>query len=130
LSMLEEQLELDTNVVEWWQELSHLGITQRLTRFFEEVLLREVDVPIVVFVDEIDTTLSLDFTDDFFAAIRYFYNARSLSKGLQRLSFVLIGVATPGDLIRDPQRTPFNVGHRVDLADFSFNEALPLAAGL
>jgi hypothetical protein len=48
----------------------------------------------------------------------------------QRLSFVLIGVATPSDLISDPQRTPFNIGQRVDLTDFTFEEALPLANGL
>jgi hypothetical protein len=48
----------------------------------------------------------------------------------QRLSFVLIGVATPSDLIRDPQRTPFNIGQRVDLTDFTYVEAMPLADGL
>jgi WD40 repeat protein len=129
LSMIEEQLDLETNAVTWWRERAHLGVTQRLTLFLEEVLLSEVDAPVVVFVDEIDTTLSLTFTDDFFAAIRYFYNARALSKDVRRLSFVLIGVATPGDLIRDPQRTPFNIGQRVDLTDFTLEEALPLATG-
>ena len=130
LSMIEEQLDLLTDGVKWWREHAHLGVTQRLTMFFEDVLLKEVNTPVVVFVDEIDTTLSLNFTDDFFAAIRYFYNARAVSSDVQRLSFVLIGVATPSDLIRDPQRTPFNVGQRVDLTDFTLEEALPLAAGL
>jgi len=32
--------------------------------------------------------------------------------------------------VRDPQRTPFNIGQRVEMTDFSFDEALPLAAGL
>lgn len=130
LSMIEEQLDLATDVVSWWQQRVHLGMTQRLTMFFEEVLLKEISAPVVIFVDEIDTTLSLSFTDDFFAAIRYFYNARALSADVRRLSFVLIGVATPGDLIRDPQRTPFNIGQRVDLTDFTIEEALPLAVGL
>jgi len=130
LSMIEEQLGLETDAVDWWRARAHLGVTQRLTVFFEEVMLKEASAPVVVFVDEIDTTLSLTFTDDFFAAIRYFYNARAISKEVRRLSFVLIGVATPGDLIRDPQRTPFNIGQRVDLTDFTLEESLPLAAGL
>lgn len=130
LSIIEETLALDTDVVEWWQKREHLGFTQRLTQFFQRVLLVEVTSPVVIFVDEIDTTLSLDFTDDFFAAIRYLYNARSQMSDLQRLSFVLIGVATPGDLIRDPKRTPFNIGQRLDLTDFNWSEALPLADGL
>jgi WD40 repeat protein len=130
LTLIEDQLMLDTDVLSWWQANAHLGITLRLTQFFQDIILEEMPNPIVVFVDEIDTTLSLSFTDDFFAAIRYFYLARARQPAFHRLSFVLIGVATPSDLIRDPQRTPFNIGQRVDLTDFSFEEALPLAQGL
>ncbi|MDF5721613.1 MAG: CHASE2 domain-containing protein [Rhizonema sp. PD37] len=130
LTIIEGTLNLDTDVVQWWQAHTHLGLTQRLTLFFQKVLLVEVTTPVVIFVDEIDTTLSLSFTDDFYAAIRYLYVARSLKKEFRRLSFVLIGVATPGDLIRDPKRTPFNIGQRVDLIDFTFEEAKPLADGL
>lgn len=39
-------------------------------------------------------------------------------------------MATPGDLIRDPKRTPFNIGQRLNLTDFAWEEALPLADGL
>ncbi|MBD2770616.1 CHASE2 domain-containing protein [Iningainema tapete] len=130
LTIIEGVLMLDTDVVQWWQAHTHLGFTQRLTLFFQKVLLVEVASPVVIFVDEIDTTLSLNFTDDFFAAIRYFYVARSLEPEFRRLSFVLIGVATPSDLIRDAKRTPFNIGQRVDLTDFTFEEAKPLADGL
>ena len=130
LTIIEGTLDLDTDVVQWWHKRTHLGFTQRLTLFFQKVLLVEVKSPVVIFVDEIDTTLSLNFTDDFFAAIRYLYVARSLEQEFQRLSVVLIGVATPGDLIRDPKRTPFNIGQRVDLTDFTFEEARPLADGL
>ena len=130
LSIIEDTLTLDTNVMEWWQQNSHLGFTQRLTQFFHQILLVEETSPVVIFVDEIDTTLSLDFTDDFFAAIRYLYVARAQDARFERLSFVLIGVATPGDLIRDPKRTPFNIGQRLDLTDFTFEEAIPLASGL
>jgi hypothetical protein len=130
LTIITDSLMLETDVMSWWQAHAHLGVTQRLTRFFQEILLAEVKNSVVIFVDEIDTTLNLSFTDDFYAAIRYLYNARALVPAYQRLSFVLIGVATPSDLISDPQRTPFNIGQRVDLTDFTFEEALPLANGL
>ena len=130
LDLVASQLMLATDVKRWWRENGESGLALRLTRFFQEVVLAEVAEPVVVFVDEIDTTLSLDFTDDFYAAIRYLYVARSTDSRLRRLSFVLIGVATPADLIRDPKRTPFNIGQRVDLTDFTAREALPLAAGL
>lgn len=129
LVAIEDNLWLETDIIEWWQEREQIGYTQRFTNFFEEVLLKEVKGRMVILVDEIDTTLSLGFTDDFYGAIRYLYNSRSRNPELNRLSFVLIGVAMPGDLIADPQRTPFNIGRRVDLTDFTPEEAKPLAAG-
>ncbi len=124
------QLRLTINVLDWWQTYAELGPTQRFSLFCIEVLLREILGPLVIFVDEIDTTLNLPFTDDFYAAIRGLYMERAQNPELARLSFVLIGVATPGDLVRDPKRTPFNIGQRVEMTDFSFDEALPLAEGL
>ena len=128
---LEEQdVELETNVRRWWQQNGDLGPSKRFSLFVEKVLLAEVRERIVIFVDEIDTTLGLAFTDDFFVAIRYFFVSRATKPVFERLSFVLIGVATPGDLIRDRQRTPFNVGQRVEVTDFTPVEAEPLAVGL
>ncbi len=124
-----EQLGLEMDYRAWWEKHAHLGATQRLSRFLREELLSALSEPLVIFIDEIDTTLSLPFSDDFFAAIRACYNARSTDPAYKRLSFVLLGVATPGDLIRDPQRTPFNIGTRIDLTDFTLQQALPLAEG-
>jgi hypothetical protein len=125
-----DQLDLATDALAWWGARPHMGPAQRLTAFLREVVIHEVVAPIVIFVDEIDTTLSLDFTDDFYAAIRALYNARARQPELARLSFVLIGVAIPGDLIKDPQRTPFNIGQQIELGDFSPAEAAPFANGL
>src|SRR5262245_7286577 len=125
-----DQLGLATEPLAWWGARAHLGPAQRLTEFLREVVLHEVEARVVIFVDEIDTTLSLDFTDDFYAAIRGLYNARAQQPELEQLAFVLIGVAIPGDLIKDPQRTPFNIGRQIEMSDFTAAEARPLADGL
>lgn len=124
------QLGLKQDVIEWWRapERAGLSTAQRLLLFFEQVVLVEISDSVIIFVDEIETTLRLDFTDDFFAAVRSIHNARS-GRRFERLAFVLIGVATPDSLIRDQQLTPFNVGQGVVLSDFTLNEALPLADG-
>ena len=110
---------------DWWGSNLHLGIAQRFNRFLTDVVLKEVSEPVVVFIDEIDTTLRLKFTDDFFASIRYLYNARANHKELARLSFVLLGLASPGCIpTKDAERTPFNIGYRVDLEDFTEEEAV------
>src|SRR5439155_8290890 len=86
---------------------------------------------LVIFIDEIDTVRSLPFsTDEFFAAIRECYNRRTEDPQFQRLTFCLLGVATPSGLIQDTRMTPFNIGTRIELSDFSEAEAVPLAEGL
>ena len=114
----------------WWQENWRLPPLGRMTSFLDAVVLARCAGPVIIFVDEIDSTISLPFSDDFFAAIRACYNARATEPRFKRLNFVLLGVATPAQLIRDHTRTPFNVGRGVELTDFTPAEAAPLAAGL
>ncbi|BAY26175.1 TPR repeat-containing protein [Calothrix sp. NIES-2100] len=103
----------------------------RLSDFIENILLSQIDKNIVVFIDEIDTVLSLDFpTDDFFGFIRYCYNQRANNPNYERITFALLGVATPSQLIKDTQRTPFNIGVAIQLNGFSFPEARLLTEGL
>jgi WD40 repeat protein len=115
----------------WWSECSLLSYVQRLSKFIEEVLLKSIPESIVIFVDEIDSILGLNFNiDDFFAVIRDCYNNRADKPDYRRLTFALIGVATPSDLIQDKRRTPFNIGRAIELTGFQVHEARPLAVGL
>ncbi len=116
----------------WWDDRLSLSPTQRLADLIDSVLLPSVPSAIVIFMDEIDSLLSLSFpTDDFFALIRDCYEKRSQTPNYQRLTFALIGVATPSDLMKDKQRTPFNIGARaIQLDGFQLQEAKPLAIGL
>jgi hypothetical protein len=43
---------------------------------------------------------------------------------------VLLGVASPSDLMKDSARTPFNIGCRIELNDFTVKEAEQLANAL
>lgn len=124
-------LQRDVDLRRWWREKSDLSPVQRLDVLVDEVILERVEKPIAVFIDEVDAVLGLDFSpDDFFALIRLFYNRRAEDPRYQRLSFVLLGVATPTDLIRDKRRTPFNVGRAIPLSGFRFDEAKSLLPGL
>jgi ABC-type branched-subunit amino acid transport system substrate-binding protein len=119
------------NLRTWWRERELLSPVQCLIEFIEEVLLVEIPQNIVIFIDEIDSVLSLDFsTDDFFALIRAFYNQRVDKPAYKRLTFALLGVARPSDFIQDKNRTPFNIGRAVKVCGFELDEAQPLARGL
>lgn len=122
----------------WWDERKNISPVQRLSQFIEEILLVEVTQKdnsssnnLVVFIDEIDSVLALNFpVNDFFALIRSCYNQRTLDRNYQRLTFALFGVATPADLISDRRRTPFNIGQAIHLEGFKEHEAQPLLNGL
>ena len=108
-----------------------IGPLDRWERAIREVIVASIPERIVIFVDEIDFVRSLPFpTDEFFAAIRSFYNQRTTNPELNRITFCLIGVATPSDLIRDGSRTPFNIGERIHLTDFEEREAGPFIKGI
>ena len=121
----------DFDLETWWSENSLLSPVQHLSKFIETILLKENTDNIVIFIDEIDSILSLSFNlDDFFAVIRDCYNRRADQRDYNRLTFALIGVSTPSDLIKDKRRTPFNIGRAIDLTGFQLSEAQPLAQGL
>ncbi|WP_200817562.1 AAA-like domain-containing protein, partial [Calothrix rhizosoleniae] len=122
---LDEQFDIDA----LWEENERFSNVQIFGKFVDK-LLQLISTQIVIFIDEIDSILSLDFpVDDFFALIRAFFNQRVDNPEYQRITFVLLGVATPSDLIQDKKRTPFNIGQGIELTGFEFAEALPLAKG-
>jgi adenylate cyclase len=116
----------------WWRERQDLlSPIQRLSLFIEEVLLVEVKQNIVIFVDEIDRVLSQKFSlDDFFALIRCLLEQRDTHPDYKRLTWALLGVATPSQLIRDKTQTPFNIGKAIELRGFDAYEVQPLMTGL
>jgi WD40 repeat protein len=123
---------LSLNRRAWLQEREDLSYLQQLQDFIKEVLLAQINQNIVIFVDEIDSLLSLSFpTDNFFALIRSCHNKRAENPDYQRIAFALFGVATPSDLIRDKNRsTPFNIGRGIEMCGFTPSEVSPLVAGL
>jgi hypothetical protein len=120
------------NLKSWWDEQKNLSPVQCLSRFIEDILLNQVQGEnIFIFLDEIDSILSLNFpVNDFFALIRFCYSQRSINPKYRCLTFALFGVATPSDLITDYQRTPFNIGQAIQLNGFQVHEAQPLLQGL
>ncbi|MEG4173138.1 WD40 domain-containing protein, partial [Microcoleus sp. S13_C3] len=116
---------------EWWEQNSLLSNVKRFSKFVEEILLKNISGNIVIFVDESDSLISLNFKiEDFFAVIRDCYNNRADQPDYRRLTFTMLGVATPSDLIQDKRRTPFNIGRGIELTGFQLAEAQPLAVGL
>lgn len=82
-------------------------------------LLRAIEGKLVIILDEIDALTNSAFSDQIFAQIRstYFSRANLLEYG--RLTYVLSGVAEPSELIKNSKLSPFNIGEKIYLDDFT-----------
>ncbi|TEU17951.1 MAG: hypothetical protein E3J21_07095 [Anaerolineales bacterium] len=86
--------------------------------------------PIVVTLDEIDSTRLLDFSDGFFSTLRALYNDRADEPALREITFVMVGATDPRHLIKDPGLSPFNVGQEIRLEEFTSAETRRLTDNL
>ncbi len=118
LKAIVDSFALEIDIASFWHKHQVETPNQKLMRFFRVLVDEKLNGPCVIFLDEIDSSLSLSFTDDLFTAIRGMYNERPIIDLYERITFCLIGVATPDELIKGRRTTPYNVGHTIELRDF------------
>lgn len=138
LEVIGENLGLEEELASHWRATATLAPIQRWVSALERVVLPRLpslttgSMPgLVICLDEIDALRNLPFSgDELLLAIRHCQERRSEQPQWGKLTFCLLGVASPAELVGSPQITPFNLGHRVELCDFTLAEAQPLTAGL
>jgi len=121
-----DQLDLDVSPDEVWKPNRSPGVN------FEQYLRREallkLSAPIVWGLDEVDRLFTCDFGSEVFGLFRSWHNKRALdpSGPWQRLTLA-IAYATEAHLfITDLNQSPFNVGTRLQLDDFTFEQVAEL----
>lgn len=93
------------------------------------LLLRQFKGDIVIVLDEIDSMIKYDFSDQFFSQIRSVYFAsRTNYPEFNRLTYVLSGVLEPSEIIHDKTKSPFNISEKIYLNDFTKEEYLSFIA--
>lgn len=97
--------------------LNHAEHTAELRK-----LLLAIKGKLVIILDEIDALTNTKFSDTIFKQIRSVYFSRVNFPEMERLTYVLSGVAEPSALIKDPSISPFNIGQSIFLGDFSNDE--------
>lgn len=132
VQMLVKSCQLKVEWRVWWRERRDvLSPIQCFAQFMEDILLNHTTGKIVIFIDEIDYVLSQHFSlDEFFAYLRFCWQQRQVNSDYNRLTFALLGVASPNDLIQDKTHTPFNIGCPIPLQGFQIEEVQPLIIGL
>ncbi|MBI3330029.1 MAG: AAA-like domain-containing protein [Nitrospinae bacterium] len=64
--------------------------------------------------------------DNFFGLLRHWHTKRAFEPLWKKLNLVLAYSTDQRQAIRDPNQSPFNVGIKIELRDFSFDEVWKL----
>ncbi len=78
---------------------------------------------IIICLDEIDALTKTGYSDQVFSLIRSIYfSGRTNFSEFSKLTYVLSGVAEPTEIIKNRSISPFNIGEKIYLEDFKWEE--------
>jgi len=123
---LADQLDLDVFPDEVWN--ARRSPNMNFDRYLRREILGKAPTPLVWGMDEVDRLFTCDFGSEVFGLFRSWHNERSLdpSGPWSRLTLA-IAYATEAHLfISDMNQSPFNVGTRLTLEDFTFEQVADL----
>jgi hypothetical protein len=123
---LADRLDLDVMPVEVWE--AHRGPNPNLRRYLQRHVLTAVPGPLIWALDEVDRLFACPFGSEIFGLFRSWHNERALEPAgpWSRLTLA-IGYATEAHLfITDLNKSPFNVGTRLTLEDFTREQVADL----
>ncbi|MCD9548768.1 hypothetical protein GLP21_08990 [Photobacterium carnosum] len=113
------ELRTDIEALRKKTKTDHISYTKSLLK-----ILKNLKTDLVIILDEIDALRSSEYSDNIFSVIRSNYFTRSNYPEFENLTYILSGVIEPKDLIKDRNKSPFNIGEKIYLDDFTYNEFL------
>ncbi|HLK60709.1 MAG TPA: AAA-like domain-containing protein, partial [Chthonomonadaceae bacterium] len=121
-----DQLDLDVLPQEVWNPKR--GANVNFERFLRREVLNKLDAPVIWAMDEVDRLFTCDFGSEVFGLFRSWHNERSLDPtGPWSRLTLAIAYATEAHLfITDMNQSPFNVGTRLTLEDFTLEQVTDL----
>jgi hypothetical protein len=121
------QVPLDLSLDDCWDSLQ--GASWNLRDLILAVLAR-ISQPLVWCMDEVDRLFTCAFRNEVFGLFRSWHNDRALNPSLpwHRLTLAMSYATEAHLFLADLNQSPFNVGTRVSLQDFSPDEVADLNA--
>ncbi len=128
-AVVTRRLELPNRLNDYWDEV--FGSNYNCTDYFENYLLREIDSPLVLALDEVDVVFNYPkIATDFFGMLRTWYQkaryADKTSKIWQKLRLVIVH-STEVYIPLNINQSPFNVGLSIELPEFTSLQVQDLA---
>jgi hypothetical protein len=124
--LIADQLDLDVALDAVWN--GRRGPSINFERYIRREALGKISAPLVWGMDEVDRLFTCGFGSEVFGLFRSWHNERSLDPAgpWERLTMV-IAYATEAHLfITDMNQSPFNVGTRLTLEDFTLSQVADL----
>jgi serine/threonine protein kinase len=114
-----EQLEIDVVAADVWNP--RRGPSMNFERFLKREVLGKIPQPLVWGMDEVDRLFSCNFGSEVFGLFRSWHNERALDPTgpWQKLTLAIAYATEAHMFITDMNQSPFNVGTRLALADFT-----------
>ena len=124
--LIADQLDVEISPRKVWSD--DRSPSSNFERFLRREVLNKIEEPVVWGLDEVDRLFTCQFGSDVFALFRSWHNERSLDpNGPWRRLTLAITYATEAYLfITDLNQSPFNVGTRLTLSDFTSEQVSEL----
>lgn len=120
--LIAETLQMGTIPHQTWN--SYISASSNFERYLRRHVLEKMDTPLVWALDETDRLFSYPFANDVFGMFRSWHNLRALqADGPWPRLTIMLAYATEAHLfINDLNQSPFNIGTRLVLEDFSLEQ--------
>lgn len=126
--MIADRFELSVSPHETWSEF--LSPSTNFDRYLRRHVLTHIQGPFVWGMDEVDHLFNYDYASEFFGLLRSWHNLRALEPDgpWQRLTLALAYATEAHLFITDLNQSPFNIGTKLTLEDFTIEQVADLNA--
>jgi len=119
------KLQLPLNLTDYWDEI--FGSKTSCKDYFESYLIPQLEQPLVLALDEVDTVFQYpEIADNFFALLRAWYEEAKSSDIWQNLRLIIVH-STEVYIPLNINQSPFNVGLPIELPELNIEQVKKLA---
>lgn len=119
-------LNLADKTNDYWSE--NYGSNDKCTSYFDEYLLPQIDVPIVIGLENLERVFPYqEVATDFCSLLRFWYEEAQYMDTWKKVRLVVIH-STEAYIPTDINKSPFNVGLAIELPEFTQEQVCALAS--
>ncbi|MDJ0697662.1 AAA-like domain-containing protein [Mastigocoleus sp. MO_188.B34] len=119
------RLKVSNKLKDYWDDI--FGSKDNCTVYFEDYLLKEINQPLVLGLDEVDRVFEhSEIAADFFGLLRAWHEQSKSTDIWKKLRLVVVH-STEVYIPMNMHQSPFNVGLPVELREFNCEQILDLA---